>query len=76
MSSKRGFFSRSKSTALERDALAAQVQQLEEQLQKLTEKRVDLERTRVKLEGQVAEAVQEARLARNEKTAIEERVRS
>lgn len=74
LTSKRSFFGRSKSTALERDALAAQVQQLEEQVQQLTEKRVELERTKVKLEGQLAEATQNARAARNENATLEERV--
>lgn len=59
---------------MERDALAAQVQHLEEQLQKLTDKRVDLERTKVKLEGQLAEALQDVRQARKEKSDLENRV--
>ena len=59
---------------MERDALAAQVQHLEEQLQKLTDKRVELERTRVKLEGQLAESVQDVRQARKEKADLEMRV--
>ncbi|CDJ27958.1 uncharacterized protein EMH_0096790 [Eimeria mitis] len=75
LSSRRSFFGRSKSTALERDALASQVQQLEEQLQKLTEKRVELERTRVKLEGQLAEAVQDVRQARKEKSVLQDRLK-
>ncbi|KAL8445083.1 hypothetical protein Emed_005883 [Eimeria media] len=73
-SSRRSFFSRSKSSAQEREALASQVQQLEEQMQKMTEKRVDLERTKVKLEGQLAEATQELRAARSEKAAVEEKL--
>lgn len=72
---KRSIFGRSKSTALERDALAVQVQQLEDQLQQLTDKLVELERIKVKIEGQLAEAVQDARLARSEKAAVEARVR-
>lgn len=72
--SRRIFFGRNKSTALERDALAAQVQQLEEQVQKLTERRVELERVKVKLEGQLTEATQEARSARAEKSTIEAKV--
>ncbi|CDI79166.1 hypothetical protein, conserved [Eimeria praecox] len=75
LTSRRSFFGRSKSTALERDALAAQVQHLEEQLQKLTDKRVDLERVRVKLEGQLAEAVQDVRQARKEKSDLETRLK-
>ncbi|KAL8275333.1 hypothetical protein Esti_000782 [Eimeria stiedai] len=74
-SSRRSFFSRSKSSAQEREALASQVQQLGEQMQKMTEKRVDLERTKVKLEGQLAEAIQELRTARSEKAAVEVKVR-
>ncbi|CDJ49335.1 hypothetical protein, conserved [Eimeria brunetti] len=70
LSSKRSFFGRSKSTALERDALASRVQQLEDQLQKLNDKRVELERTRVKLEGQLGEAVQDVRQARKEKEDV------
>ncbi|KAL8450365.1 hypothetical protein Emag_003211 [Eimeria magna] len=73
-SGRRSFFSRSKSSAQEREALASQVQQLEEQMQKMTEKRVDLERTKVKLEGQLAEAIQELRAARSEKAAVEEKL--
>lgn len=71
---RRSFFGRSKSIALERDALASHVQQLEEQLQKMTEKCVGLERAKVKVEGQLAEAVQDARAARSEKAAVESRV--
>lgn len=74
LTSRRSFFGRSKSTALERDALAAQVHSLEEQLQKLSDKRVELERAKVKLERQLAEAVKEVRSARSEKDAIEKRV--
>ncbi|CDJ38937.1 hypothetical protein, conserved [Eimeria tenella] len=75
LTSRRSFFGRSKSTALERDALAAQVHSLEEQLQKLSDKRVELERAKVKLERQLAEAVKEVRSARSEKDAIEKRLK-
>ncbi|KAL8429270.1 hypothetical protein Efla_005547 [Eimeria flavescens] len=75
LTSKRSFFGRSKSIASERDALVQQVHQLETQLQQLTERRVGLERTKVKLEGQLAEAAQDLRVARSEKAAVEDRLR-
>ncbi|OEH76858.1 hypothetical protein cyc_00264 [Cyclospora cayetanensis] len=69
-----GLFGRSKTVALERDALALQVQQLEEQLQTLNEKRVELERTKVKMEGQLAEAAQEVRAAKGEQASLKDKL--